>query len=418
MRNFKNIWFIALKDLKIFAADRLALFFAILFPFFFVTMFYFLLGGVGSTDTRLELHMVTQETEGLSTQIIQAMVTKDDALLKPGEPKIVWDKDYNTALQSVNDKKLDGFLAFPSDFTEGIYLGYGTQIDIVVNAEATGTRAALGSIAQGIASQINAQQAATNATMGLVIEQQIASGNMSNIGQSIQNILPQLLAGQTGTGDNSSSFITYNIQNIGSVQAENPSNFVIPGYLVMFVFFTAALGAEMIVRERKNQTLERILASSVRKEAILGGIFVGTAIKGIIQLVIFWAMGILVFGMNAGESVWGVILLSLLMVIMSSAFSIMLATLVKTQRAASSIGVLTSLILAPLGGCWWPLFITPAWMQFLAKFTPHGWATLGFNKLMVSGADFNAIIPNLLVLLGFAIAFGLIATLRFRTSPT
>jgi ABC-2 type transport system permease protein len=172
----------------------------------------------------------------------------------------------------------------------------------------------------------------------------------------------------------------------------------------------------MIVRERKNQTLERILASSVRKEAILGGIFTGTMIKGFIQIIIFWLMGIFVFRMDVGESPAGVILLSLLVVIMSTSFSVMLATLVKTQRAASSVGVLTSLILAPLGGCWWPLFITPDWMQFLAKFTPHGWATLGFNKLMVSGADFNAVVPNMLVLIGFTFAFCIIAILQFRTS--
>jgi len=105
-------------------------------------------------------------------------------------------------------------------------------------------------------------------------------------------------------------------------------------------------------------------------------------------------------------------------VIMSSAFGIMLATLVKTQRSAGSIAVLTSLVLAPLGGCWWPLFILPKWMQALAKITPHGWATTGFNKLMLFGADFSAVVPEMLVLIGFAIIFGIIAIWRFRTSAT
>ncbi len=55
------------------------------------------------------------------------------------------------------------------------------------------------------------------------------------------------------------------------------------------------------------------------------------------------------------------------MVIMSAAFGIMLATLVKTQRSAGSVAVLASLVLAPLRGCWWFLFILPKWMQALAK---------------------------------------------------
>jgi len=104
------------------------------------------------------------------------------------------------------------------------------------------------------------------------------------------------------------------------------------------------------------------------------------------------------------------------MVIASAAFAIMLATLVKTQRSAGSIAVLASLVLAPLGGCWWPLFILPQWMQALAKITPHGWATTGFNKLMLFGADFSAVVPEMLALVGFAVLFSIIAVWRFRTS--
>jgi ABC-2 type transport system permease protein len=184
----------------------------------------------------------------------------------------------------------------------------------------------------------------------------------------------------------------------------------------MFVFFTAALSAERIVRERQNNTLERLLASSVRRESILGGIFTGTAAKGLIQIAIFWVVGILVFNIDIGLSPAAVIILSILMIIMSSAFGIMLATLVKTERSAGSIAVLTSLVLAPLGGCWWPLFILPKWMQALAKITPHGWANTGFNKLMLFGADFGAVVPEMLVLVGFAVVFGIIAVWRFRTS--
>ena len=391
MKHLRHVWFIALKDLRLFAAGRMALLFSLLFPFLFATMFYFLLQGIGSEDKRLELHLVTREgSGGMSQRIIGAMETNDETQLKPGEPKIVWDKDYDQACRAVEQKKLAGFLAFPADFTEGIMMGYGTKLEIVVNSQSTHMEAALKGLARGIAARVGSQRVATSATIGLLVERGIASGNVNNISQTIQQTLSQMMGGQRGP---TQSFITFDIQKVGEVEAENPSNYVIPGYLVMFVFFTAALGAELIVRERQNQTLERLLGSSVRREAILGGIFAGTAAKGLIQIVIFWVVGLLVFKMELGPTTGGVILLSFLMVIMSSAFSIMLATLVKTQRSAGAVGVLTSLILAPLGGCWWPLFITPKWMQFLAKFTPHGWATAGFNKLMVFGADFGSAVP-------------------------
>ena len=75
MSVFRYIWYIALKDLKLFVTDRGALFFFILFPLLFMTMFG-LLGG-GSEDPRLELHLVTMEAEGgLSHQIIRAISPK------------------------------------------------------------------------------------------------------------------------------------------------------------------------------------------------------------------------------------------------------------------------------------------------------------------------------------------------------
>jgi ABC-2 type transport system permease protein len=407
------VWFLALKDLKIFATDRAALFFGILFPFMFVILFNFLLKDVGSEDVRLELVLATREAEGgLSHQIIGAMETKDESLLKPGEPKIIWLKDYGEARRQVEEKELAGFLAFPEDFTRKLNTGQGAELEVVVNPERTYNRAALHGLAQAISTQIGAQYASISATMELLTEHARATGSaMPNIGGIIQ----QSLAGEAGSAARQ-SYITYETEKVGEVEAEEPANYVIPGYLVMFVFFTAALSAERIVRERQRHTLERLLSTQVRREAVLGGIFVGTALKGLVQIAIFWAAGLLIFRIDLGLAPAAVIIISILVILMSSAFGLMLATLVKTDRAAGSIGVLTSLILAPLGGCWWPLFITPKWMQFIAKFTPHGWAITGFNKVMLFGAGFGSVVPEMLVLIGFGVLFGLISIWRFRTS--
>ncbi len=290
-------------------------------------------------------------------------------------------------------------------------MGYGAQLEVVANAEDVNIRAALNGLARAIASRVGSQQVTASAAIGLLVEQGLATGEMADIGQAIQ----QLFSGE-GDPVAEESFIEFGTEKVGEVEAENPSNWSLPGYLVMFVFFTAALSAERIVRERQNRTLERLLTGSVRRESILGGIFTGTAVKGMIQILIFWVVGILVFNTDLGLSPAAVIILSILMVITSSAFGIMLATMVKTERSARSIAVLTSLVLAPLGGCWWPLFILPRWMHALAKVAPHGWATTGFNKLMVFGADFSAVVPEMLALLGFAVVFGIIAVWRFRTS--
>ena len=414
MKHLSHIWFIALKDLKIFSRDRMALAFFILFPFLFIVLFNFLLADVAGEDERLVLHMATREAEGsLSHQIIGAMETGDVSELEPGAPEIIWDKDYGEAWQAVEDGELDGFVAFPEDFTERIFGGDGTEIEVVADADAIYTRAALNGLSRSIATRIGSTRVAAGSTVELMIDQ----GLLDPWDQAaINEVIQEIISGQEAVATEK-PFIGFETESVGDVEAFNAANFVIPGYLVMFVFFAAALvGAVLIVRERQNHTLERLLASSVRRESILGGIYASTAAKGLIQIAIFWAVGMFAFNIDLGLSPAAVIILSILMVIMSSAFAIMLAAMVRTQRSAASLAVLVSLVLAPLGGCWWPLFITPSSMQFIAKFTPHGWATTGFNKLMLFGAEFGAVVPEMLVLLGFAALFGLIGIWRFRTS--
>jgi len=396
------VWLIALKDLKLFSRDRMALFFFILFPFMFVIMFNFILAGIGGEDDRLVFRLVSLEEEtetALSYQIIAAMVTPDESSLQPGEPLIIREDDYDELRRQVEEKEIGGFLVFPADFTEGIYSGRGAVIEVVADPEAVNYRAALHGLAEEISSWIGAEYVVRSAIIELAGEQAPA--------------ILESLDSQVVTGE---SLIAYTSEKVGEVEAEQPSNYVIPGYLVMFVFFAAALSAEAIVRERQNHTLERLLASSVRRSTLIGGIFTGTAAKGLVQIIIFWTVGILVFNIDLGVAPAAVIILSFLMVIVSAAFGVMLATLVKTDRGAGSLATLSALIMAPLGGCWWPLFIAPQWMQLLAKATPHGWANEGFNKLMLFGADFADVAPEMLALVIFTIVFGGIAVWRFRTA--
>jgi ABC-2 type transport system permease protein len=410
MKNLKHIWYIALKDLKIFASDRASLFFAIIFPFLFIILFNSLMGGVGSQDNRVVLNVTTQEAEGgLSYQIIGAIETKDESKLSPGAPVIVWDKDYNTDRQAVLDGTLEGFLNFPADFTQSLMAGSSTKLEIFADASATNTRAALQGLSGAITSQINANVAIINASAQLLAQN---GATPEEIQTAIQKIQSEVFTG--GDSEGAKSYLTFTTESVGNVEAQNPANWVIPGYLVMFVFMAAATSAPDIVKERKNNTLERLFSTSVKRESILGGIYTGIAAKGLIQIIIFWVFGILVFHVDMGLSPLAVIILSLLMVIMSSAFAVMLATLANTIRSASSLAVITSLVLAPLGGCWWPLFLYPEWLQNIAKISPHAWATDGFEKLMVFGANFGDAVPAMLALLVFTVIFGGIAIWQFR----
>lgn len=406
-RSLRHVWYIALNTLRLFLMDRLAVGMFILFPFLFIILFNVMLANTGNADPRLTLHLATQETSGLSHQIIQSLVTTDEAALEPGAPVIIWEKDYEKAKTDVTDGNIAGVLAFPADFTQKIMAGQNTGLEIIVMPDATNTRMALYGLAQSLSAGFGATNVEVNSVVQLLARQGASEAE-------IQAAIAKILANES-TG-NGTSLITFEAKKVGEVKPINTSSYVVPGYLVMFVFFAAAMASTDIIRERRNRTLERMMATSVKKESILGGIYLGGVLRGLLQIVIFLVLGYFVFKVDFGFAPWAVFLLSFLMVLMSAAFSVMLATLVKTERSVSALAVLVSLILAPLGGCWWPLFIAPNWMQFIAKFTPHGWACDGFNKLMLFGATAGDVMWNFLVLFGFAAAFIIVAILRFKTS--
>jgi ABC-2 type transport system permease protein len=379
---------IAAKDIKVFFKDRFALAFALLFPFMFVVAFSLILSDVGPEDGKLTITVATQESQGVSLQIIAALQELPEAAIRV--------KAHGEALQAVENEELDGFLSFPADFTQDLVNGIPTEIEVVTGPDALGTQAALQGIARVIASRTTNTQTAARAIMEL----QTAAGADSVIGE-----LPELR-----------DLIAVENESIGDIEPFRAANFTLPGYLTMFVFFAAAIGAEAIAKERQNQTLERLMSNGMRRSSFIAGKYIAASYRGLLQIAIMWGAGILLFGINLGASPIAVILVSILMVLTSAGFGVMLAALMRTEKAASSAAVLASLTLAPIGGSWWPLFITPEWMQNLGKLTPHGWANTAFNKLLLFGADLGDIVMEMVVLALFGVAFMVVTLWRFKLS--
>ncbi len=67
-----------------------------------------------------------------------------------------------------------------------------------------------------------------------------------------------------------------------------------------------------------------------------------------------------------------------------------------------------------IGGCWWPIEVTPEWMQFVQKLIPTGWTMDALHKLISFQAGAASVIPNIAILLVATIVFGGLAVRRFR----
>lgn len=385
---------LARKDTKVLFKDRFAVAFSFLFPFLFVIGFTLALGGQGPSDDPVEFVVATLETGGVSNELLNAFAVADEG------PVVVM--TYDEALRAVEDDEIDGYVVFTADFTDRLINGNPTSLEVVSTGEDPGHELALVGFANTLAKPFN--------------EIHVVAGAVSEATGTEFSLIART-AFATGLFDQASpGTVEVEIEQVGDVQPWNASNFTLPGYLTMFVFFAAALSAEGIARERRNQTLERLISNGVRRESIIIGKFIGTAFLGLLQIAVIWGVGIFAFGIDFGASPLAVMSISVLMVIASSSFGVLIASFIRESRSASMAGVLASLTLAPIGGCWWPLFITPDWMQTLAKITPHGWANIGFNKLMLYGAEFGDVAAEMLALAIFAVLFATVALMRFRTA--
>ena len=383
---------LAWKDTRIFFRDRAALAFAFLLPFVFVIGFSLALRDVGPENAPLQFTIATQESVGISVQAVETIVAATDGLATT--------RDYDEALAAVDAGEIDGFVAFPPDFTQRFLSGETATLVVMVGDVPPAEEAALRGFAQEIAVRFSEAQATLSAVVALGSPQDAAAA------------MEELFSDDGGPA------IGLQVEQVGEIAPFNASNFTLPGYLTMFVFFTAAMGAEALARERQTHTLERLMANGARRESLILGKFLAGGIIGVTQVAVMWVVGALAFGIDLGASPVAVILLSLLMVVASAAFGVMLASFVGNVRTASAAGVLTSLVLAPIGGSWWPLFITPPFMQSLARLTPHGWANGGLNKLMLFGAEFTDVAPEMAALAAFAAVFLAVALWRFRLAPS
>ncbi len=387
----KQSFLIAAKDMKQFFKDRFGVAFALAFPLLFVVAFSAALGDVGPGDDDLTLAVGLRDGDMLGGLVVRGMAADPQAGLSV--------LDYDVAAAEVADGTLQGFVAFPVGFDVRLQAGEFPPLEIVLGNDDIATEFALRGLARDIRGRVG--------TVGLALEAAASIGG--------SGVVDLAAIAEVSKAEPVLSFAR---EQVGGVEAIGASSLTLPGYLTMFVFFAAALSAEAIARERKNHTLERLLSNGTTRSAILFGKFLSSVFRGGMQLAVLWGMGLIAFGIDIGASPAAVIVVSILMVLASSAFGVMLASMVDSVRTASSAAVLASLSMAALGGSWWPLFIAPDWQQQIAKVTPHAWANTAFNKLLLFGAEGSEVVLEMAALSLFTVAFMAIAIAKFRTAPT
>jgi ABC-type multidrug transport system permease subunit len=190
----------------------------------------------------------------------------------------------------------------------------------------------------------------------------------------------------------------------------------VPGFIVMFTLLVSLnAGGMLLVVERRLGILRRLASTRVSRGAVVGGKLLALAAVGLVQVGFAMIAGTYVFGVYwGGRNLWAVALLLGAYLISCSALALLAGTLARSEGQSQAIGIITTMVLASLGGCWWPIEITPPWMRQFSMLLPTGWAMDGLHKLLSYGAAPVSILPHIAALLSLACLAGWISYRRFR----
>lgn len=191
----------------------------------------------------------------------------------------------------------------------------------------------------------------------------------------------------------------------------------VPGFSVMFVLMGVLFGVAFGLRdERDSGVIVRLRAAPVAKIDILGGKLLARLLVGAVQMLILFSFGHLVFGVSLGPSLPVFLLMTLAVVFSMTGFSLFVAAFARTREQIIPLGLTVIMLVCAIGGCWWPLFQEPAWLQRIAHAVPTAWAMDGLGDLILRERGLAEVAPVLGVLFAYGAVCLALGTRLYRLS--
>ena len=186
------------------------------------------------------------------------------------------------------------------------------------------------------------------------------------------------------------------------------------GWAMMFLLFSLTASSVSLFEEKQNGVVLRILAAPISRAQILWGKYLANMLLGIIQLVVLFMAGALLFNIDIFSNAVNLILIVIAASMACTAFGMLLAAVSKTAAQARGLGTLLILTMSSIGGAWFPVSFMPEFIQTFSKATLVYWSMDGFLQVLWRGAVFMDILPNLLVLTGIALVISAISLWQFK----
>jgi ABC-2 type transport system permease protein len=175
------------------------------------------------------------------------------------------------------------------------------------------------------------------------------------------------------------------------------------GLVVFFLVFV--ITAVAFLRERGQGTLERLMASPLRRAEIVLGYMLGFTVLALIQSAEVLAFSLAVLHVHNVGNVALIFLLEALMAIAAVNLGIFLSMFARTEFQAVQFIPLVIVPQVLLAGIIFPISTEPGPLQALSRVLPLTYAVEGLRNIMIKGADlsWSSLQLDVGVVLGFCI---------------
>ncbi len=409
----KKIFLIGWKDVKLVFRDKAALIFMLVAPFALTLGMGLVTGNLGSNNTTIlsdiPVVIVNQDQSRLGNTLVDIFQSEDLAELVDVELS----DDAAYARTHVNNNEAAAAVIIPAGFTASIIPEAGTTLasdPVKIEVYSNPTRPTSSGFIQTIVAAFINQVEAGRIGAEVTIAQLLNNGLIQP--QDVPAFAGQIGESQAKLAASQKAILVEGITPSGETVEFNAMAYLAPGYALLFLMYTATNAGRMLLVEKRQGTLPRLLVSPTTAAQVLTGKMIGSYMTGMLQMLILIVASSILFQLKWGDP-FAVLILVLASVFGAVGWGMLLSALIKTPGQAASVGSALMLTFGILGGSFFDLGALPEWVQTIAKITPNYWGQDGFMTLAL-GAGMGQIWKPLLALTIMGLVLFIVSSQLFK----
>jgi ABC-2 type transport system permease protein len=190
---------------------------------------------------------------------------------------------------------------------------------------------------------------------------------------------------------------------------------IVPGLIGIILTMTMVMfTAVAIVRERERGNMELLIATPLTRSELMIGKVLPYAVIGLVQTTLVLLLGMWLFDVPVRGSVLDVYLVAMLLITANLSLGLLISTKAQSQFQAMQMTMFVFLPSILLSGFMFPFAGMPRPVQWLAEVLPLTHFLRLVRGIMLRGARWWELWPEVLALLAFIAVMMTLAILRFR----